>query len=514
MDYFTKPKMPKRFISFWHFFLLLFLTLNAYASTLNLSISSNPSRLNPIIGTDSASRAISAHLFSGLFKYDKDGKIIVDIAESYKFISPTHLKIKLKKNVRWHDGVQFTSKDILFTYNTIKSPKIFTPYSGPFKKIKELKVINEYEIDIIYFDPYFKAVQMWMMGILPHHLLKDEKDLMTSSFNKNPIGTGPYTLKTLKTATDVILTVNKNYYDKISKISKIKYSFVPDTNTAFTLLNQQKLDLGSLTPLQLNRQLKESFKKDFAIYESVSFGYTYMGFNLNNKKFKDIRVRQAIDLALNKKEILDILYFSHAKVATGPFLEGSFAYNENVQHTIQNTIKAKRLLTQAGYTKENPLSFTVITNANNDIRVNTAQIIQYQLQKVGIDIKIRILEWQAFLNTVVMPKKFEAVILGWGLALMPDARTIWHSKSNKKGGFNFVSYNNKLVDKKIEKAEKTVDPIKLSKLYKEMYQEIVNDVPYVFLYVPNSITAISKKIQNVSPALTGITHNQEDWVKP
>jgi peptide/nickel transport system substrate-binding protein len=139
--------------------------------------------------------------------------------------------------------------------------------------------------------------------------------------------------------------------------------------------------------------------------------------------------------------------------------------------------------------------------------------MQYQLQKVGIKMKIRVMEWQAFLNTVVHPRKFESIIMGWSLALMPDARSIWHSKSDVKGGFNFVGYSNSTVDKLIEKGEVTVNRDDLSLIYKKIYKEISSDLAYLFLYIPNSITAINKNIKNVTPSLVGITHNQEQWVK-
>jgi len=166
------------------------------------------------------------------------------------------------------------------------------------------------------------------------------------------------------------------------------------------MLKSHKLDVGYLTPLQYEKQIDKSFKKFYNIYESISHGYTYMGFNLKDKRFKDIRVREALSLAINRQELVDILFFGHARVCTGPFMPGTFAYNK------------------------------------------------------------------AFLNTVIAPRKFDAILLGWGLGLMPDAYSIWDGNSDKKGGFNFVHYHNKEVDKLIKKAERTINKSKLSKLYK------------------------------------------------
>ena len=491
------------------YYLLLITYLSA--STLNLSMSSSPSRLNPILANDSASSEISDWLFNGLFKYDKNGNHTVDLAQSYEFETPTKLIIKLRNNVLWHDGVKFTSKDVVFTYEKIIDPKVFNSIKSNFQEVQSVKAIDDFTLEIIYKQPYFKAIETWMVGILPYHLLKDEENLMTSSFNKNPIGTGSYKLKEFKTAQDIELIANENYFEGIPKIDKILYQFLPDPNTSFLYLKQKKLDIGGLTPIQIDRQIDDDFKNKFTIIQKPSFAYTYLGFNLNNEKFKDLRIRQALSLAIDRQELVDILFFGYGKICNGPFLPDSFAYNEKIKPITQNIEKAKELLKELGYDENNPFTFEVVTNTGNDTRINTAQILQYQLEKVGVKMTIRVMEWQAFLNTVVHPKKFDAVILGWSLGLMPDAYPLWHSSSDKLGGFNLVSYKNEKVDKLIEDGINTINREELGKIYKEIFKIISDDLPYLFLYIPDGITVVNKEIKNVEPSIIGIMHNQKDW---
>ena len=491
-------------------FILIFLT-SISASTLNLSMSSSPSRLNPILANDSASSEISDWLFNGLFKYDKDGNITPELASSYEFITPTKLIVKLKDNILWHDKVKLTSKDVIFTYEQIINPSVFNSIKSNFNEVQSVKALDDLTVEIIYKKPYFKALEIWMVGLLPYHILKDEKNLMTSSFNKNPIGTGSYKIKEFKTAQDIELIANPDYFGGKPKIDKILYKFLPDPNTSFLYLKQKKLDIGGLTPMQASRQIDDNFKNNFEMLSRPSFGFSYLGFNLENPKFKDIKVRQALSIAINRQELVDILFFGYAEVCNGPFMPGSFAYNDNVKETKQDLEKAKQLLKEAGYDEKNPLSFELITNTGNDIRVNTAQILQYQLAKVGVELKIRVMEWQAFLNTVVHPRKFETVLLGWSLALMPDAYPLWHSSSSKLGGFNLVGYKNEKVDELIEKGSVTINKDELSTIYKDIFKIVAEDLPYLFLYIPDSITAINKKIENIEPAFIGIMHNQKDW---
>ena len=495
------------------YFTIQFLLFTASASTLNLSMSSSPSRLNPILANDTASSEIADWLFNGLFKYDKDGNPTLELASSYKFETPTKLIIKLRKDVLWHDNTKLTAHDVVFTYEKIIDPKVFNSIKSNFKEVQSVKALDDYTVEVIYKNPYFKALETWMVGILPKHLLKDEKDLMTSSFNKNPIGTGSYKLKEFKTGQDIKLIANDKYFDGKPKIDEILYQFLPDPNTSFLYLKQKKLDVGGLTPIQVDRQIDNNFKENYTIIEKPSFSYGYLGFNLKSEKFKNKEIREALSFAIDREEIVNILFFGHGKVCNGPFLPGSFAYNDEVKTIKQNINKAKELLKKNGYDENNPFTFEVVTNTGNDTRINVAQIMQYQLAKAGVIMKIRVMEWQAFLNTVVRPKNFEAIILGWSLALMPDAYPLWHSSSSKLGRFNLVDYKNEEVDKLIEEGSITIDRKKLSTIYKKIFKIISDDLPYLFLYIPNSISVVNKNIQNIEPTFIGIMHNQKDWIK-
>ncbi|MFV0482255.1 MAG: peptide-binding protein [Campylobacteraceae bacterium] len=493
----------KLLITFFLFFNIIF------ASSLHFAMRANPSRINPILSTDSVSSEISQWIFNSLITYDENASIKSELASSYKFLDDITLIFTLRDDVFWSDGEKFTAKDVFFTYETILSPNIFTPYSEGFKHVKNVELLDDYNIKITYKYPYFKALEIWMMGILPWHILKDEKDLMTSKFNQNPIGTGPYIIEEFSLSRGIKLRANENYFLGKPSIDSFIYSFVPDSATAFLMLKSGQLDYAELTPMQLKKQVDSSFFEKFNIYETISYSYAYIGFNLNLPIFQDKRVREAISLSINRDEIVDIILFGEGEVATGPFLSGTKAFNENIKAPKQYIKKEKELLGEAGYNEKNPLKFELVTNSGS--RTYVAQIIQSQLKNSGIDMKIRVLEWQAFLNTVVMPKNYDAVLLAWSLGIKPDAYQIWHSESTKMGGFNIVSYKNEKVDELIKLAEKEVNEERFSHIYQEIFKLIANDNPYIFLYIPNTITAIKKDIKGVKPSIIGIKHNILEW---
>jgi len=494
-------------------FIFLILTCKLLlASTLHMSISASPARVNPILSTDSVTSEITQWVFSSLITYDKDAKIKTELAKSYQFLNDTTLEFILRDDVTWSDGTKFTARDVVFTYETIISPDIYTPYASSFLHVKSVKAVGDYKVIVEYKYPYFKALETWMMSILPFHKLKNEKNLMTSKFNQSPIGTGSYTLDKFSISSDIELSANRDYFIHKPNIDKIIYHFLPDSSAEFLMLKSKKLDVGSLSPLQIERQIDEEFKKSFDIYEDIAHSYSYIGLNLRLEKFKDKRVRQALSLALDRQEIVDILYFGHGQVCHGPFLPGTGAYNESVKSPKQNIQEARRLLKEAGYDENNPFTFILSTNTGPR-GTYLAQILQHQFKKAGVILNLRVMEWQAFLNTVISPRNFDAVLMGWSLGLKPDAYSIWHSESNKKGGFNFVGYKNEKVDMLIKKAEKTVNQEEFDKMYKEIFYEITNDNPYLFLVIPNSITVVNKNISPVSPSLIGVMHNAIDWIK-
>ncbi len=484
------------------------------ASTLHLSASSNPARLNPLIATDSASSSIAGFLFNSLVKYDETGqKIIGDLAESYRFITPTEIEFKLRHGVKWHDGKAFNADDVLFTYELIKSPDTITPYASDFRVIQSVKVLDPYTLRVKYEKPYFKALEIWMMGIVPKHILSREKDIMGSKFNTAPIGTGPYILKKLEFSKQIVLEANPSYFEHRAKIDKIVFHVISDPMTRFLMLKSGQIDVSALEPMQYERQLDKTFHNEFATLELPSHSYTYLGFNLRLKKFKDPRVREALSLAIDREALIDLLFLRHGKVCTGPFLPGSKGFNDEVNVPKRNLVRAKELLRSAGYSKTNPFEFEIATSNSNAIRPYAAEILQRQLLDVGVKVTLRVMEWQAFLNTVVAPRKFDSVLLGWSLSLTPDPYALWHSESDVPGGFNLVGYHSKRTDKLIEQMESSTESEKIAALQRQIFAEIVGDNPYLFLVIPNEINVYSRRVRGIKPTINGIWEDYIQWEK-
>lgn len=481
--------------------------------------------LIPILASDSASSDVCSMIYNGLVKYDKDIRIIPDLAENWEIQEAGVVIIfHLKKGVSWHDGKPFSAKDVEFTYKKLLDPQVRTPYSGDFERVKTLEVIDNYTIKVTYKEPFAPALSSWGMSIIPQHLLKNE-NLNSTSFQRKPIGTGPYKFKSWKTQELIELESNHAYFEKRPFIDRYIYRVIPDEATMFLELQTKGVDLSGLTPLQYSRQTdSDFFKKNYRKFKLPGFNFTYLGYNLKNTKFQDIRIRQALNYAVDKEEIIKTVLLGLGRIANGPFIPESWAYDASTKPALFSQDKAKQLLKEAGWIDANAdgwleknnevFEFTIITNQGNDERIKIAQIIQMRLKDIGIRVKIKVVEWSVFLTEFIDKRHFEAVLLGWSLSRDPDCFDIWHSSKTKEGEFNFIGYHNEEIDLLLVEARRTFNQEKRKIYYNRINQILYEEQPYMFLYVPDSLPVISSRVKGIKPAPIGIGYNFIDWWVP
>ena len=483
-----------------------------------------PSTLVPILAADSASGGICNLVFNGLVKYDKDLTLVGSLAERWEILDEgLTIVFHLRQSVHWHDGQPFTAEDVQFTYVSLIDPNVRTPYSEDFLRVQTFDVLDPHTIRITYKEPFAPALSSWGMSIMPKHLLGGQ-DLHTTPFRRHPIGTGPYIFKRWITADRVELTANPDYFEGAPPIKGWIERIIPDQATLFLELQTEGVDFTGLTPLQFRRQTDSPFfQTRYRKYRHPSFGYTYLGYNLTLPMFADVRVRQALNLAIDKEELVRGVLMGLGKVATGPFLPDSWAYNPDVHPVRYDPAKAKALLAEAGWRDTNGdgwldqdgrrFEFTILTNKNLN-RELTAQIIQRRLKEIGIAVQVRVIEWSSFLANFIHPRQFEAVLLGWSLGQEPDLYDLWHSSKTRPGEFNFVGYSNPRVDELLIAGRRTFDQGQRAAIYHEVHRLLYEDQPYCFLYVPEALPIVHARIRGIEPAPAGIAYNIHQWFVP
>jgi peptide/nickel transport system substrate-binding protein len=497
----------------------------AYGDMIIIGSIGDASVLLPVLASDSASGDINGLIYNGLVRYDRDINLIGELAEKWE-ISEDKLTIRffLKKDVKWHDGKPFTSKDVEYTYKVYVDPKTPTAYSTDFLRVKEFRVLDDYTLEVVYEKPYAPALGSWGQGMLPRHLLEGV-DITESPLKRNPVGTGPYRFKDWTTGEKIILDSFHDYFDGRPYIDRVMTRIIPDLATMFLELKALSLDQMGLTPLQYVRQTDTKwFKDNFNKYKYLGFGYSYLGYNLQDWKFRDQRVRQALTTAINRESIVQGVLLGLGTVTDTPYKPDSFWYNQNVTKFPYDPEKAKEMLAEAGWKDTDgdgildkdgkPFEFTIITNHGNDIRKNAATIIQRDLKKVGVEVKIRVIEWAAFLKNFINKRNFEACLLGWGIGVDPNQIDIWNSKKTGENELNFVNFQNPEVDRLLDLGASTYDKEERKKYYDRFQEIIAEEQPYTFLFVQYSLPTINSRFHGIEPAPIGIGYNFVKWYVP
>ena len=483
------------------------------------------SRLLPLLASDSASGDIVGLVFNGLLKYNERLEIVGDLSESWE-VSPDGLTLTftLRPTIRWHDGHPVTAEDVRFTYERLVDPAVRTPYSSAYELVESVEVVYPLTVRIRYREPFAPALESWMMGILPKHLL-DGEDLNTTRYLREPVGTGPYRFKRWETGQLIELWANPDYFEHRPHIDRYLYRVIPDQATLFLEVLTGGVDLAGLSPLQYRRQTDVPYvRTHFRKFRYPSFGFTYLGYNLQDVRFADVRVRRAFNLAIDHQTIIDGVLFGLGAVATGPYPKESWAYDPSLTPPPRDLAAAIQLLAEAGWEDRDgdgvldrdgrPFAFTILTNQGNEVRRQVAELVQDQLKALGIDVKIRIIEWSTFVHEFIDQRRFEVVLLGWSLSRDPDLYDIFHSSKTDAGEHNFVGYRNPTVDRLLEAGRRTFDQAERQRIYRQLHRLLSEDQPYTFLFVPDALPIVHARFRNVTPTPIGLLYNIIEWHVP
>ena len=492
------------------------------------AMTGEPSGLIAMIAGESAASAIAGNLFNSLLKYDKNLDLTGELAQSWEVSADQRtITFHLKPNLKWSDQRPLTSADVLFTWQKVTDDNTRTPYGSDFKLVSKAETPDAKTFRVTYAVPYAPALDTWAgLHILPKHLLQDQ-DINNTAFARHPVGSHYYKLSDWKNGQYLKLSRNPYASQGQANIEHLLSRIIPDKAAQFLELSADNIDSMALNPIQYARIFpsRADLSKDIGLYKELGNSYSYMGFNLKRKPFDDVRVRQAINYAIDKQEIIDGVLLGLGEPVASPYKPGTRWSNPNLQPYPYDPIKARALLREAGFADTNgdgilekdgkPFSFEILTNQNKE-REMTAVLIQRRLKEVGIEVNIRVLEWASFLGRFIKPKQFDAVVLGWSLSLDPDQYGIWHSSQQAPGQFNFISYSNPQADKLLEAGRIELNPDKRMKIYHAFSKTLLEDSPVIYLSAGYGLSAIHKRVKGISsPApAAGIGHNTYEWYIP
>jgi peptide/nickel transport system substrate-binding protein len=488
----------------------------ARGGSLTEGILGTPRFINPLLATSDADKDLSALVYSGLLKRTPSGDFVPDLASKYS-VSDDGLvySFTIRNNATFHDGKPVTSDDIEFTVTKAQDSALKSPRQINWDGVTVQKT-GSHEISFTLKRPYAPFVSNLTLGILPKHIWQSfqSDQFPFSSFNVEPIGSGPYKVSSVQRSnqgipTSIELTSYKGSSLGQPYLSQISFVFYPNDKVLSEAVKNGSVESAS----NLSPSSAESLSQTTRIIEAPLTRIFGIFFNQSNKEILAHKaIRQALDLSIDKQEIIEKVLMGYGSVAYGPLppSTGSEASVDAGSIVSRNLDQAKALIAKDGW-KANPstgalelkskagtttLSFSLST-ANIPELVDAAKHIEDDWKTLGIKTDVKIFEPSDLNQTIIRPRKYEALLFGMVTGSNPDLYAFWHSSQRNDPGLNIAMYTNAKADKLLESMRQTSDSLELSAQYGKFKDEIATDSPAVFLWSPNFAYAIPDKVKGI-----------------
>ncbi|MFD1334765.1 ABC transporter substrate-binding protein [Oceanobacillus iheyensis] len=459
--------------------------------------------LDPHATNDTPSANVRINIFDNLVTQNEDMELQPSLAESWEQVNDTTWEFKLREDVTFHDGSVFNSNVVKANIERILDPDIGSPVAFMYDMIAEVQVVDDYTVRFITEYPFaplpahlaHPGGQMVSQELIEKNYAAMENGEEPSSvINSNPVGTGPFTFENWQTGESVKLMKNEDYWDKPAMLNSVTFKVVSEDLTRISELSTG--DSHIITPLSPSDVAEVENTDGMNVQRQESSSLAYIGFNMEKEPFDDVRVRQAISMAINKEEIINGIYEGAGIPAKGPLAPGIFGYDEQLNGLEYNVEEAKSLLEEAGY--PDGFSATIWTNDDRQ-RIDTATNVQAQLAEIGIDLEVETVEWGAMLDQTAKGEH-EMMVFGW-TTVTGDADNgmypLFHSDNVGSPG-NRTFTVDKELDSYLEEARQTADPEKRLDLYSKAQEKLVELSPFVYLLHQEYLLGVRDEVKGLT----------------
>lgn len=457
--------------------------------TVIMGLKSSIVTLDPANYRDRVTEGVVRNIFDGLVTRDQNGEIVPQIAEKWENPSPTEWIFYLRKDVKFHDGTPLTADDVVFTFERIITPEAIagatSPRQGLVGPLTAIEKIDDYTVKFIFENPYPIFLKM-----LPHQQIVPKayiEKVGDEEFANKPIGAGPFKFVEAKLDERIVLERFDDYYGEPAKIKRLVFDVIPENSSRVAALQTGEVHrIHALTPA-----LAEELKKNDNIIVKSANGTRVAMVEMNVQKppFNDVRVRKAMNHAIDMDKIVNSIFGEYATRLAGSVLPGSFAENTDLKPYEYDPEKAKALLAEAGY----PDGFSVTIDTTEEHK-EVAEAIASELRKINIDAKTRIWD-MGVLRELLLNGERQMSVGDWGNGSM-DPFDLLTPKLKTKDRGNYSQYSNPRVDELLTLAESEVDEELRAKYYKEVQQIVYDEAPWVFGYTVKEIEASVANLKN------------------
>jgi peptide/nickel transport system substrate-binding protein len=488
-----------------------------------IPIVGNPQLLNPILRGSITEIFIQNAMFRPLMRANPETLESEPLlAETWEVDdSGAELTVSLREGVEWHDGTPVTADDIKFTFDKVMEPETLTGFTANVTDLESVDVVDTHTATFNLSSPSSAFVSSMQIHLIPKHILEDEDDINIAGFNQNPLGCGPFKFERFVDGDEVTLVANEEYFGGRPHLDELIYKVIPDVNVRLAQIRTGEVNVvDAVEPAQLE-QLEGN--PDISIYRMNQT--SYFGFFVNWQKppFDDIRVRRALNHAVDKQAIVDRVLLGEATLATSVFPPAlDWAHTSDVETQEYDPERAIALLAEAGWEDNDgdgivekdgePFQFSLVGDTGSATRRQIVTLGQQFFIDIGLDVQIEFYEWNDFLENYQWSPDKEMTLLwnAFNPPIDPDALARrWHSASGPRE--NQTAYNNPRVDELFALAKQEFDQDVRQQHYHEIQRIIAEDVPFVILYYPVEIAAAQSNLRGIVPSPIRIYHNMEEW---
>ena len=433
-------------------------------NTLRYGFTTEPGTFDPLSPANTADgRSILFNVFEGLVKPDSSGILIPALAQSFT-VSGSVYEFILRDGIKFHDGQVLNARDVVFSLNTAAAVGF-----AELNRIQSIEIDpdNNRQIRIRLKSPDPEFLPFLTVGIVPENNTDRER---------NPIGTGPYIIANYAPQQFLTLEKNPHYWQSgVPSIDTVTIVFSASSDALVTGLRGGNLDGTGVTGSMLS-QFREN---EIDVFPSFSNSVQLVALNNARKPLDDIRVRQALNYAVDVPEIIETAFHGHGKPSGSPLIPAlTHVYDERLHDPFPRNIdRAKRLLAEAGYPSGFPLTITVPSNFT--MHVDTAQVLVNQLSSIGIDVSLRLVDWGTWLSDVYSARNYEATIIS--LDAPSVAPRSFLSRYYSTAGSNFLNFVSTDFDRVFDAILIEADESKRRDLYKEAQHIISRDAASIFI---------------------------------
>lgn len=456
-----------------------------------------PKTINPLYAVNrDVDSDLSRLTYSSLFRYDQNGQLGNDLVDSVDISTDNkEYLIKIKSNVKWHNGNELTIDDVLFTFNLIKNPNYHSPLRSSLTSVAAEKV-DDTTVKFTLAEPYSPFLELLTFGILPKNIWENinPNSAVLSDLNLKPVGSGPFKFKSLiknksGDLKEYRLVVNDDYYGQKPYLKNINFNFFVNYQEAVKALNGNQIMGLSYLPFNLRPELLA--QNSLKLHELAQPQIVALFFNRDkNKTLADKDVRIALALALDKNQIIREIFSDVYRPVDGPILKESFAYNQAIKKYDYAPETAVSVI------KDKPLT-TVLTAVDVGSNVAVAEKIKAYWEKAGVKIELKAVSTEQAAD-IIKGRDFEILLYGEAVGGDPDVYAFWHSSQSGAKGLNLANYNNPTADKLLTEARATANLDERVAKYKKFQEIVTDDLPAIFLYSPIYTYAQSNNLNGFS----------------